>query len=99
MRTLPRMLPGRSHVHYRDLSVTHSWTVTAAHTFQPTGELDIVVLLMTLFGGLVPTETGEFRFKRYDETEPVAATWSRRVVVRTDTAPPWPPPASRPNRI
>ncbi len=52
MRTLPRMLPGRSHVHYRDLSVTHSWTVTAAHTFQPTGELDIVVLLMTLFGGL-----------------------------------------------
>jgi phosphate:Na+ symporter len=46
------MLPGRSHVHYRDLSVTHSWTVTAAHTFQPTGELDIVVLLMTLFGGL-----------------------------------------------
>lgn len=52
IRTLPRMLPGRSHVHYRDLSVTHSWTVTAAHTFQPTGELDIVVLLMTLFGGL-----------------------------------------------
>lgn len=32
--------------------MTHSWTVTAAHTFQPTGELDIVVLLMTLFGGL-----------------------------------------------
>ncbi|HEY5651937.1 MAG TPA: Na/Pi cotransporter family protein, partial [Acidimicrobiia bacterium] len=26
--------------------------MTAAHTFQPTGELDIVVLLMTLFGGL-----------------------------------------------
>lgn len=44
---------------------------------EPTSAFKLIdELAVTLFGGLVPTETGEFRFKRYDETEPVAATWS-----------------------